>query len=188
MAVRPWCDPARQLDSFVWFIGRRGCCRASPRRASLSNLAAKARVGRPVSVSGRILIGECEDLTDREMKSSQEESALRCHHRRTIARVIVRPEEPDDRAAITAATEAAFGRTTEARMVDAIRASEGFVPALSLVADECGKILGHVILSYVALDTGQRLLELGPLSVFPERQGQGIGGDLVRTALGLLTS
>jgi putative acetyltransferase len=73
-------------------------------------------------------------------------------------------------------------------MVDAIRASEGFVPALSLVADECGKILGHVILSYVALDTGQRLLELGPLSVFPERQGKGIGGDLVRTALGMLTS
>jgi putative acetyltransferase len=99
--------------------------------------------------------------------------------------VIVRPEEPDDRAAITAATEAAFGRTAEARMVDAIRASEGFVPALSLVADECGKILGHVILSYVALDTGQRLLELGPLSVCPERQGQGIGGDLVRTALGI---
>lgn len=47
------------------------------------------------------------------------------------------------------------------------------------------KILGHVILSYVALDTGQRLLELGPLSVCPERQGQGIGGDLVRTALGI---
>ena len=70
-------------------------------------------------------------------------------------------------------------------MVDAIRASEGFVPALSLVADECGKILGHVILSYVALDTGRRLLELGPLSVCPERQGQGIGGDLVRTALGI---
>ena len=70
-------------------------------------------------------------------------------------------------------------------MVDAIRASEGFVPALSLVADECGKIRGHVILSYVALDTGQRLLELGPLSVCPERQGKGIGGDLVRTALGI---
>ena len=73
-------------------------------------------------------------------------------------------------------------------MVDAIRASEGFVPALSLVADECGKILGHVILSYVALDTGQRLLELGPLSVCPEHQGKGIGGDLVRLRLGLLTS
>jgi putative acetyltransferase len=62
---------------------------------------------------------------------------------------------------------------------------KGFVPALSLVADESGKILGHVILSYVALDTGQRLLELGPLSVCPERQGKGIGGDLVRTALGI---
>jgi hypothetical protein len=97
--------------------------RLLPRQLStsiLSTLAAKARVGRPVSVSGGIPIGECEDLTAREMKSSQEESGLGCHHRRTIARVIVRPEEPDDRAAITAATEAAFGRTAEARMVDAI--------------------------------------------------------------------
>lgn len=73
-------------------------------------------------------------------------------------------------------------------MVDAIRASEGFVPALSLVADECGKILGHVILSYVALDTGQRLLELGPLSVCPERQGKESAAIWFALRLGLLTS
>ena len=61
--------------------------RLLPRLLSTSipfHLAAKARVGRPVSVSGGIPIGECEDLTAREMKSSQEESALRCHHRRRL--------------------------------------------------------------------------------------------------------
>jgi hypothetical protein len=61
--------------------------RLLPRQLSTSipfHLAAKARVGRPVSVSGGIPIGECEDLTAREMKSSQEESALRCHHRRRL--------------------------------------------------------------------------------------------------------
>jgi hypothetical protein len=126
--------------------------RLLPRQLSTSipfHLAAKARVGRQVSVAGGIPIGEREDLIARQRKSSQEESAVRCHHRRTIARVIVRPEEPDDRTAITAATEAAFRRTAEATMVDAIRASEGFLPALSLVADECGKILGQPAFSGV---------------------------------------
>jgi putative acetyltransferase len=68
-------------------------------------------------------------------------------------------------------------------MVEAIRASDGFVPALSLVADENGEIVGHIILSYVSLDDGRRLLELGPISVRPDRQEEGIGGALIRTAL-----
>jgi putative acetyltransferase len=36
-------------------------------------------------------------------------------------------------------------------MIDAIRASDGFVPELSLVAEHDGKIVGHVLLSYVQL-------------------------------------
>ncbi len=70
-------------------------------------------------------------------------------------------------------------------MVEAIRESDSFVPGLSLVADDEGEIVGHIILSYVALGSGARLLELGPLSVRPDRQREGIGGSLIRASLGI---
>jgi putative acetyltransferase len=98
--------------------------------------------------------------------------------------VRIRAETPRDRDAIAAVTEAAFGKPREARMIEAIRASDGFVPALSLVAEEEGRIVGHVLLSYVEVEGGERrLLELGPMSVLPERQRRGIGAELVRAAL-----
>jgi putative acetyltransferase len=87
--------------------------------------------------------------------------------------VRIRAETPDDVDAIAAVTAAAFAKEREARMVEAIRASDGFVPELSLVADDAGEIVGHVMLSYVELD-GRRVLELGPMSVAPERQRTGI--------------
>jgi putative acetyltransferase len=98
--------------------------------------------------------------------------------------VRVRTETRGDWNAIAAVTEAAFGKAREARMIDAIRASDGFVPELSLVAEDDGQIVGHVLLSYVALEgVSTRLLELGPMSVLPDRQGMGIGSRLVREAL-----
>jgi putative acetyltransferase len=69
-------------------------------------------------------------------------------------------------------------------MIDAIRSSEGFVPDLSLVAEVDGAVVGHVVLSYVALEgSRRRVLELGPLSVVPEHQHAGIGAGLVEEAL-----
>jgi putative acetyltransferase len=58
--------------------------------------------------------------------------------------VRIRAETPDDVDAIAAVTAAAFAKEREARMVEAIRASDGFVPELSLVADDAGEIVGHV--------------------------------------------
>ena len=45
--------------------------------------------------------------------------------------------------------EAAFGRPGEVRMVEAIRASAGYVPELAFVAEDDGEVVGHVMLSYV---------------------------------------
>ncbi len=104
----------------------------------------------------------------------------------TISGVLVRPEAPADYAAIAAITEAAFGKAREARMVEAIRASDGFVPELSLVAEDEAEIVGHILLSYVSLEEdSRRLLELGSISVRPDRQRTGIGGALVRAALAI---
>jgi putative acetyltransferase len=71
-------------------------------------------------------------------------------------------------------------------MVEAIRRSDGYVPELSLVAELEGRIVGHLMLSYVGLAGDERrVLELGPMSVTPERQREGIGSALVREALRL---
>lgn len=97
----------------------------------------------------------------------------------------IRVERAEDAAAVAELTAAAFGDEREARMVAALRASEGFVPELALVAeDEQGDVVGHVLVTYVGLaGSGRRLLELGPLSVRPDRQRQGHGSALVREAL-----
>jgi len=94
----------------------------------------------------------------------------------------VRAETFADREAISAVTRAAFGKEREARIVEAIRASDRFVPELSLVAEAEGEIVGHVLLSYVDLGD-RRVLELGPMSVAPVNQRRGVGGKLIREAL-----
>ena len=100
--------------------------------------------------------------------------------------VRIRPERPEDHAAIGAVVAAAFGSPAEARLVDDIRSSPGFIPDLSLVAEAGGQIVGHVMISHVTLDddgTRRRVASLSPLAVRPDRQGRGIGGALVRAAV-----
>ncbi len=98
----------------------------------------------------------------------------------------IRREAEADHAAIAEVTQAAFGKEDEARLVEAIRASDEFVPQLSLVAEVDGRVVGHIMFSYSVLEgSDTRLLQLSPLSVSPERQGHGIGSALVRKALRL---
>jgi putative acetyltransferase len=101
-----------------------------------------------------------------------------------VAGLTIRAERPQDERRIAEVTTQAFGKEHEARMIDTIRASDGYVPELSLVAELEGEIVGHVLLSYVGLARrDRRVLELGPISVAPEHQRTGIGSALVREAL-----
>ena len=68
----------------------------------------------------------------------------------------IRPETEADRATIWTVNEQAFGETVVPELVDVIRASARFVPELSLVAEEDGEIVGHVMLSYVDIEPGAR--------------------------------
>jgi putative acetyltransferase len=101
----------------------------------------------------------------------------------------VRQATDDDWPAILDVHRRAFGRDEEAGMADAVRASDGFVPELSLiavsdVATSGGQALGHVLTSWVGLEGSERrLLQLGPIGVLPELQRQGIGSALVRASL-----
>lgn len=106
--------------------------------------------------------------------------------------MIVRPERSGDETAIRRLTEAAFAGAdhssgTEGAIVDALR--ERGALTLSLVADEDGRILGHAAFSPVTID-GQAgdWFGLGPVSVDPDRQGQGIGAALIRAGLDRLKS
>jgi putative acetyltransferase len=100
--------------------------------------------------------------------------------------VRIRAETPADLQAIREINAQAFGQELEADLVDAIRASDRFVPQLSLVAEEGDQLVGHVLLSYVDLEPGtHQILQLGPLAVRPPRQGRGVGTALMTEALRL---
>jgi len=96
----------------------------------------------------------------------------------------IRPETASDIDAIRDVNDAAFGGDVESRLVAAIRASEHFVPELSLVAEVAGEIVGHVLLSHVFLrgDPDRMILSLAPICVHPDHQNRGIGGALIAAA------
>lgn len=97
----------------------------------------------------------------------------------TAPPVRVRDEASADRTAIREVVSAAFGRPDEADLVAALRHA-GDV-AISLVATEPEKIVAHLVLSRMRAPF--RALGLGPVSVLPARQGQGIGSRLIRAGL-----
>lgn len=100
----------------------------------------------------------------------------------------IRAEQPEDHDAIAEVVEAAFGSPAEARLVEAIRASTNYVAELSLVAELDGRIVGHVMVSFTALQNGETerwISQLSPLAVAPDVHRQGIGSALVRAVCAL---
>lgn len=99
----------------------------------------------------------------------------------------IRSERSDDIPAIRAINEAAFGPPAEGAVVDAIRA--GCTDMLSLVAEEEGEVVGHILFSPASAtgpDGPVVGMGLAPMAVAPGRQRQGIGSDLVRAGLDVL--
>jgi len=98
--------------------------------------------------------------------------------------LIIRPETAADHDAIRKVNDEAFGDTVEGKLVDAIRASDRFVPELSPVAVSEGLTVGHVISSYVDVEPGvRRVLQVGPLAVLPSHQRRGIGTALMEETI-----
>ena len=98
----------------------------------------------------------------------------------------IRKETPVDTVAIREVNRLAFGGGAEARLVDRLR-DEGLV-ICSLVAEEPGRIVGHILFSKLQIETPDGLIlgaALAPMAVVPDRQRQGIGSELVRAGLDL---
>lgn len=101
--------------------------------------------------------------------------------------MMIRHERGGDEGPIAHVTQAAFeghphSDGSEAAIVARLRAAGAL--SLSLVCEEGGSLLGHLALSPVRIG-GQEggWFGLGPISVLPDYQGQGIGSALMRAAL-----
>jgi putative acetyltransferase len=95
--------------------------------------------------------------------------------------VTIRPEQPGDAAAVRSVHEAAFPGHDEARLVDALRAAGRMV--VSLVAEDNGRIVGHVAFSPVTVEGASDGVGLAPVAVIPTAQRGGIGSRLIRSGL-----
>jgi putative acetyltransferase len=94
------------------------------------------------------------------------------------------PERPEEFVQVRALNARAFGRDDEGRLVDAVRRREESL--ISLVAVEGDRVVGHIFFSPVAIasdERAHRAVGLGPMSVHPDLQRQGVGGKLIRCGL-----
>jgi putative acetyltransferase len=97
--------------------------------------------------------------------------------------MIIREERQGDAERIRGVNLAAFETSTEADLVDALRREA--TPLVSLVAEDDGNVIGHILFSPVTLasEPGLTLMALAPMAVVPSRQREGVGSTLAREGL-----
>ena len=106
--------------------------------------------------------------------------------------ITIRNESESDINTIEEVTKKAFetlaiSNHTEEFIIKALREANALV--ISLVAEADGKVVGHIAFSPVTIsDSSLGWYGLGPISVLPELQKQGIGKSLVREGLSALKS
>jgi putative acetyltransferase len=105
-------------------------------------------------------------------------------------KTVFRSETDADVDAIAEVTVAAFktleiSKHTEQFIIAALRAAGALT--LSLVAEMEGRVIGHIAFSPVTISDGTRnWYGLGPVSVLPAYQRQGVGTGLIREGLARL--
>ncbi len=112
----------------------------------------------------------------------------------TVPEALVRLERPGDETSIRHVHLTAFsdgGRrdgSGEARLVELLRASDAWLPPLSLVAEETksGALIGHLLFSRAVIETPHgevETLALAPLGVLPGYEPLHAGTRLIRHGL-----
>ncbi|MDD5009488.1 MAG: N-acetyltransferase [Syntrophorhabdaceae bacterium] len=106
------------------------------------------------------------------------------------AKIIIRNEIGSDIEAISEVTKAAFknlqiSNHAEQFIINALRDANALT--ISLVAEADNKVVGHIAFSPVTISDGsQGWYGIGPVSVLPELQKQGIGKSLIHAGLSSL--
>jgi len=107
-------------------------------------------------------------------------------------KIVIRNETDADIDAIRDVTVSAFETLeisghTEQFIIEALRAAQALT--VSLVAELDDRVVGHIAFSPVTISDGSRnWYGLGPVSVLPEYQRQGIGKVLIEAGLSRLKS
>jgi predicted N-acetyltransferase YhbS len=104
--------------------------------------------------------------------------------------IAIRAERPEDTPKITDVAIRAYADVTysdhrEYLMIERLRGTDAFIPALSLLAEIDGEAAGHILLTkahILGAPSAVTTLALAPLSVVPEYQSCGVGKRLVRAA------
>lgn len=101
--------------------------------------------------------------------------------------IAVRAEREADHPRVFEIHRAAFGQPDEAELVETLRRAAE--PRLSLVAEEAGRVIGHVFFSPVGVEPPGPGREappacgLAPVAVDPAHQHRGTGSRLIREGL-----
>ncbi len=104
--------------------------------------------------------------------------------------MIIRKETQSDFEEISNITKLAFenhpySRNTEHFIIRALRAADALT--VSLVAENDGRMVGHIAFSPVSFSDGsENWYGVGPISVVPDCQRQGIGKQLINEGINLL--
>lgn len=109
----------------------------------------------------------------------------------TEPKIVIRPEMQAEFPEIHAFVKTAFetakvSNGDEQNFVDRLRAADGYLADLALVAIEADRIVGHVMLTRTAIDTAEgrrEILLLAPLAVERAYRRMGLGARLTREAL-----
>jgi putative acetyltransferase len=98
--------------------------------------------------------------------------------------MLIRAEKAEDQIGVRHINTQAFDTDTEANLIDALRKSG--IPLISLVAEENGELVGHILFSPVAFEghtCSISMAGLGPMAVAPAFQKRSIGSMLVEEGL-----
>ena len=102
-------------------------------------------------------------------------------------KITIRQERKSDHTTVFKLLHSAFEQEEysdhqEQFLVERLRQSDAFLPALSLVATNEEKIVGYILLTKIQIDSGTTLfdaLALAPVAVLPSFQHKGIGSQLI---------
>ena len=103
-----------------------------------------------------------------------------------VLKMRIRTEHISEAAATYQLVAAAFAQAEEADLVEKLRTDPAFIPALSMVGELEGELIAHILYTQLWIVNGAQkypVLALAPMSVRPDKQKQGYGGQLIQASL-----